>query len=175
MKKDTSRTGAKKRKKTYVKAIICLLCIIVFCSVLFIFYNAHKSGTVDKSEFSQIAKEYGYTYVDYTEDYKADETFKSVQQAHYENTCWIELYEIINDAQAKQLEKEFFNGLKTEIRNTEDATCDSSSGQNFSTKTLQTDSAYIYVSRVNNSVLCVSIFDLTQLDRAKSIIRELNY
>lgn len=151
-------------KKVFL-SIVCLLAVITLSGCM-------KKDVITTEKFKSEATELGYNIYDITDQFGDYEYVKEVTIAMKNNDYQVEFYVFESDKDAKQAferNKEFFDSQKEGTY---------SDGQknmvNYSTYRVSSNNEYMYVSRVENTLLYLHIPD-TYKKEATTLIDKLGY
>ena len=139
---------------------------------LFTLTGCENKDVISKDDFISEAKKNDLITVDVTSQYSSYEYIKSATIAKNSNEWQIEFY-VLDDADNA---KSMFNTNKNIFENSKDnnsAELSKNMG-NYSIYELISDGYFMYISRVENTLLYVKV-KTTYKDTVKAIIKELGY
>ena len=149
-----------------------VLLVLVIISCLFILTGCGKKKPTDVETFTKIAKDKGYDVVDVSKQYAQYEYVKSGTVVTSNNDWQIELYILEDEAGAKNMyniNKNIFEKEKHDSKTFSEVTM-----KNYATYTLKANKQYMYLSRVDNTLLYCNIESKYE-NKAKEFIKELGY
>ena len=149
-----------------------ILLIIVFISSLFIITGCGNKKTVDVETFTKIAKDQGYKVVDVSEQYSSYSYIKSGTAAKASEKWHIEFYILEDKVGAINMynvNKDKFNEQKSDSK-----TYSEKAFYNYNKYTLKANGQYMYLSRIDNTLLYCNV--QTKYEKAaKKLIKKLGY
>lgn len=153
------------KKKTILFGIICLMmfAIVTGCG---------SKKAISTNDFKSKSEKLDYTTVNVLKQYEAYPHVKEATLAQHKDGFQVEFYVIDDDANATSMfntNKEYFESLKDNL-----STELSSNMNNYSTYTLTSNDYYMYLSRVDNTLLFVKVKD-SYKEKVKNLIKELGY
>ena len=149
-------------------SIIGALCIIIVLALT----GCGKKKAITTSEFISKTESLGFTTTDATSQYAEFDHVKEATIAQHPDGYQIEFYSIDNEANTK--------GMFTTNKNTFEASKGNGSAEssvslgNYATYSLTSDGSYMYLCRVDTTLLYIHVED-TYKDSVKDVIKELGY
>jgi predicted small lipoprotein YifL len=145
---------------------------LILLSSLFILTGCGKKEPIDVEQFTKKAKDKGYDVVDVSKQYEKYEYIKSGTVASSNNKWQVELYILEDETGAKNMyniNKNKFNKEKHNSKTYSEVTM-----KNYSKYTLKANNKYMYLSRVDNTLIYCDVESKYE-EEAKKFIKELNY
>lgn len=162
----------KKGAKIAIIIVVCVLVIAAIVAGVFIIANREKPAKTAE-EFDSIMEEKGYRIINAIAQFSGIDEIKSADIALEDDANYqIEFYEIVDEDTAKQFyesNKKIFEESKGDTSVYTDV-----SGKNYAKYTLTTDGKYMVISRIDNTVIYISI-DSAYKDVVSDILKELGY
>lgn len=148
--------------------ILGLLCAVV----LFIMSGCGKKNSITASEFKNMSENIGYTVYDVTNQYSQYDYFDSATIAKSSSEYQVEFYVLTDDSSANGM----FNTNKTKFENYKEGSSLSSSASvsNYSTYSLTSGGYYMYLSRIDNTLLYLRVEDEYK-NQVKNFVDKLGY
>lgn len=160
-----------KSKRTILIVVIIWLIAAV---VIGISIMANKEKTpISANQFKNVMTQKGYEITDATSQFAQYDYVKQVYVAGNSYTSYqIEFYELADETTALG----FYNNNATTFQNQKSSSSAETNvnGKNHSKYTLSSSGKYMVVSRIDNTVVYLSVND-TYKDEVKSILKELGY
>lgn len=148
-----------------IKLLICM-------SMLLFVTGCLKKNLISCDDFTEILKDNSYTVTDISEQYTTYDYIKNVVIAQSDDGFQIEFYVLESKDSAKKL---FNNNLsKFESLKEGSSTEVSTNMINYSTYALTSGGYYMYISRVDNTLLYVNV-DEQYKSEVKDIVKKLGY
>ena len=147
--------------KNIIKITGLLLIVILLCS-------CKRNGIISEKEFTKIAKNHKLTVVDVKDQFEDKKQVKEAYVADSGKNYQIEYYILDTENNAKKMyetNKEDFKSLKSKK--------DKETEKEYY-YTTTTNDYYMYLSKIENSVLYIKV-PIKFKEEAKKIIRELKY
>lgn len=144
---------------------------VLFLSLLFITGCGNKT-MIDTNEFKNKTNENGYTYTDVTSQFKDSVFIKEASIAGSIDGWQIEFYTLEDQNYASSM----FEKNKLEFDNERGASSikTSSSGKNYDRYSLTTSDLYMYLSRIDNTLIYVKE-NVKNKDAISEFIKDLGY
>ncbi len=149
-----------------------ILGIVVGLLLMFVLTGCGSKTAITLEEFSSVAKEEGYSISDAMDQFVGIDYMKSATVAITEDNYQVEFYELDDDTHATA----FFNNNKLRFEGLKgNASLESSIDMgNYSTYSLTSDGQYMYLSRVDNTLVYVDVKEEFK-DEVKELIDKLGY
>ena len=152
------------KKKGILFGALCLV-------MLFLVTGCGNKKAITTSDFKSKAEKAGYQTADVYNQYKEFGYVKEATVATKDG-YQVEFYVLDNKSNAAGM----FNTNKTTFENTKSGSATESSVElgNYSTYSLTSSDSYMYLSRVDNTLIYVKVPESAK-DNVKSLIKELGY
>lgn len=145
---------------------------LVLISCLFILTGCGKKKAIDVDKFTKVAKDKGFTIVDVTDQYSEFEYIKSGTVATKDYKWQVEFYVLEDEAGAKNMYNINLNKFKNEKHSSK--TYSEVNMKNYSTYSLKSGGQYMYLSRVDNTLIYCNV-KADYEKEAKDLIKDLGY
>ena len=153
-----------------ITIVIIAMIVGAFSLVLFI---AREKESIDAEKYKTIMEEKGYSVVDATSQFAEYNYVKKSYIATPEDRSYqIEFYELSDNDYAMK----FFDSNKSifEVSKSDKSVSKKQNGKNYSKYTISANERYNVVSRIDNTVIYVSVTD-NHKDTIKDILKEIGY
>ena len=145
---------------------------IILISSLFILTGCGNKKAIDVETFTKVAKDKGYEIVDVSEQYASYQYIKSGTVASSNKQWQVEFYVLEDVAGSKNMYN--INKIKFEKEKHDSKTYSEVSMKNYDTYSLNTDKQYMYLSRIDNTLIYCNV-QLKYEKDAKAFIKKLGY
>ena len=149
-----------------------LLLGIILLSTIVLLTGCGNKKSIDVEGFTKIAKDKGYEVVDVSEQYSAYSYIKSGTVATSSNEWQVEFYVLEDEAGAKNMYN--INKAKFENEKRSSKTYSEVNIKNYSTYTLKANNQYMYLSRVDDTLIYCNVKTKYEKE-AQEFIKELGY
>ena len=152
-------------KKTILTIILCGIMVLGLT-------GCGKKTVISNSDFTIKAQENNYTVVDVTSQYSSYDVIEKATVAKSSDGWQVEFYTLKDKSEASKM----FNTNKTKFEGYKGSTSteSSSSMSNYSKYSLTSNGYYMYLCRVDNTLLYVRVKD-NYKSTVKDFIKELGY
>ena len=149
-----------------------ILTVIVLVGCLFLLTGCGTKKKIDVERFTKVAKDKGYEIVDVSEQYKAYPFIKSGTVSSSDKNWQVEFYVLEDEVAAKNM----FNTNKSKFDKEKNGskTYSEVNMKNYNTYTLKANGQYMYLSRVENTLIYCNVKSEYEKD-AKELIKALGY
>ena len=158
-------------KKTINKSLLILL-VVLMAAVLLV--GCAKKPAVTNDDFVNKAQALGYELYDVTpeeSEYDYVKTAYSAEKTGTDEDHWLVRFVV---AETKQDAEEMFNNNMSEYSNGVSTNVSFVSGSNYASYQADKDGQFVFVSYVDNTMLCIEV-DQEYKDEAKTLIDTLDY
>ena len=161
----------KKSVKIAIAVIVVLAIIAIICVAVMTTTGGKKAITIE--EFDAKAKELGYIMSEVQNSTTDEEEITGSKAAIKEDYSYLVIFYTLkdNDAANSFYNKQKENYEKSKQEGTEAV---EKSGKNYETYTLKSDSKYMYVARVDNTVVQLSVNEESEQE-VSAFIQKLGY
>lgn len=154
-----------KKKNIFLKITLCLMIIILLT-------GCKNKKAINSNDFKEKATSNNYIVSDITSQFEKSKIVENAVTANKLGAWVVEFYTLKNDSSAKYMfnyNKEKASSEK--VKNSKEA---SSSSGNFSTYSLTNNGYYIYICKVDNTLLYAKVNEQYK-DEVNKFIQELGY
>lgn len=142
--------------------------LIVFIGITILLCSCKRNSALTEEEFTSITKNHKLTVVDVTEQFESKKQVKGAYVADSGNDYQIEYFVFDSENSAKDM----YNKNKDDFKSTK-SNKDKEKESN-DTYTTTTSDYFMYISRIENSVLYIKV-PISVKEEIQKIIKELKY
>ena len=145
---------------------------LIFTVVLFVLTGCSEKPSINSSDFKSISENSGYTVYDITSQYSE---YSYIESALVAKSSWdyqVEFYLLTDDSYAVSM----FNNNKSTFESYKGSSSVDSSVDlaNYSTYSLTSNGYYMYLSRIDNTLLYLRVDD-SYKSNVKNLVSKLGY
>lgn len=154
-----------KKKNIFLKITLCLMIIILLT-------GCKNKKAINSNDFKEKATSNNYIVSDITSQFKKSKIVENAVTANKLGAWVVEFYTLKNDSNAKYMFN--YNKEKASSEKVKNSKEVSSSSGNFSTYSLTNNGYYIYICKVDNTLLYTKVNEQYK-DEVNKFIQELGY
>lgn len=154
-----------KKKNIFLKITLCLMIIILLT-------GCKNKKAINSNDFKEKATSNNYIVSDITSQFEKSKIVENAVTANKLGAWVVEFYTLKNDSNAKYMFN--YNKEKASSEKANNSKEVSSSSGNFSTYSLTNNGYYIYICKVDNTLLYTKVNEQYK-DEVNKFIQELGY